>query len=288
MCWFSSCCAKSSKNSVIQNRKPEPSRLVIPPPPHKNPPLMQVNVENKVAVAQNEPLKNSPSYKLLTNVDKSNIRFSEERPEISKRKQFPYYCPLCFRYFNSMLTCFRCKNYICRFCADDIGDKNSEAVRCPFCDCSPFVLLDVNEKDPIKKYSDTSYLTAVSAFRFTKKPGIAIRNQSAAQKENGGAGENSENGAEEAGTPNFKGAQAKMHSKQRRQRRLGSYLEEIKENGNLPDWSPIYDASRMEASQRRPLRDYNMKTAPEIDKDSSQTWNMYEDIDDSEVSIASI
>lgn len=282
MCWFSSCCPKSSKNSVIQKRKPEPSRLIIPPPPHKNPPLVLANAESKIAVAQNEPPNISSSYKLLTNVDKDKIRFSEERPEIPKRKQFPYYCPLCFRYFNSMLICFRCKNYICRFCADDIGDRSLEAVRCPFCDCSPFVLLDVNEKDPIKKYSDTSYLTAVSVFRATKKPGVAVRNQSAAQKENCGSD------VEEAGTPNFKGAQANMRNEQRGQRRLGSYLEEIKENGNLSDWSPIYDASRMEASQRRPLRDYNMKTAPEINKDSSQTWNMYEDIEDPEVSIASI
>eukprot|EP00826_Nyctotherus_ovalis_P013284 TRINITY_DN13569_c0_g1_i3.p1 TRINITY_DN13569_c0_g1~~TRINITY_DN13569_c0_g1_i3.p1 ORF type:complete len:198 (+),score=36.12 TRINITY_DN13569_c0_g1_i3:66-659(+) len=82
----------------------------------------------------------------------------------------PYSCPLCFRYFNHMLQCSKCKNYACRFCADDIGNRCLEVLvvaHCPFCDASPFVVADVDKNEPVKKYTDTPYSSCISGFRFS-------------------------------------------------------------------------------------------------------------------------
>lgn len=44
-----------------------------------------------------------------------------ERPEDrEERKLYPYLCPICFRYFNEMLDCSTCENYICMYCARDL------------------------------------------------------------------------------------------------------------------------------------------------------------------------
>ncbi len=47
-----------------------------------------------------------------------------------------------------MLACISCKNYVCRFCADDIGGRGDSA-RCPFCDKSPFIVADVAKNEPV-------------------------------------------------------------------------------------------------------------------------------------------
>lgn len=277
-------CSKPAKNPLVQQKKSEPpARLTIPPPPsiYLRP---QPKIEEVPKLIKKEPIKDVPAYRLITNVDKSNVKFSEERPDIPKRKLFPYYCPLCFRYFNSMLICFRCKNYICRFCADEIGERSVEAVRCAFCDCAPFVLLDVNEKDPIKKYSDTSYLTGITGFKCTKKPGITIKQQNAAQKEN----------VEQQETPKFKAMQSNSNNTGiDKQRRIGRYLEEIKENNNLADWSPAYDLSKgklevKDKETNNSLDEGSIRSAVDIAKGTFQSLNLYEDIENSEVSIASV
>jgi len=110
------------------------------------------------------------TYEVNSIIPKEAIQFKETLPEPSDRKIIRYSCPLCFRYFNHMLQCSKCKNYVCRFCADDIGNRCLEALaiaRCPFCDASPFVVVDVDKNEPIKKYTDTPYSSCVSGFRFS-------------------------------------------------------------------------------------------------------------------------
>jgi len=267
------CCPKSSKNSFVIQKRSEPlTRLIILPPPNMQ---VQLQPKKEVVVVKKKSPKNISAYRLLSNVDKNNIKFCEERPEVAKRSLFPYYCPLCFRYFNSMLICFRCKNYICRFCADEIGEKDAELIRCAFCDCTPFILLDVNEKDSIKKYGDTSYLTG---FKLNKKPVVTIKSMS--NKEN-------ERGQE---TPRFKG-RSDNENKRRERRMLGSYLEEIKENGNLKDWSPKFDESKSKVGVKlnnRPLYEYGIRTVSDMGKGTFKDWDGHEDVEDQEVSIVSV
>ena len=40
--------------------------------------------------------------------------------ESEARAKYKYYCPICLRYFNVMLTSDCCNNYICHLCIDDL------------------------------------------------------------------------------------------------------------------------------------------------------------------------
>ena len=118
------------------------------------------------------------TYEVHSIFPKESLQFRENMPEILERKLFRYSCPLCYRYFNHMIQCSKCKNYVCRLCADDIGNRALEILimaRCPFCDVSPFILNDVDENEPVKKYTDTPYSSAMSGFRFSGKPFIQPR-----------------------------------------------------------------------------------------------------------------
>lgn len=112
----------------------------------------------------------SLTYEVRSKIPIEAIQFKETLPELAERKNYRYSCPLCFRYFNHMLQCFKCKNYACRFCADDIGNRCLEVLavaHCPFCDASPFIVIDVDKNEPIKKYTDTPYSSCLSGFRFS-------------------------------------------------------------------------------------------------------------------------
>jgi len=71
-----------------------------------------------------------------------------------------------------MLECIECKNYVCRFCVEDIIGKPYENIRCPFCDKQPFILSDVCESEQVKRYTDTPYSSAASGFKFAPKNNI--------------------------------------------------------------------------------------------------------------------
>ena len=44
-----------------------------------------------------------------------------ERPsDLEERKLYKYLCPICFRYFNEILECINCGNYVCMHCARDL------------------------------------------------------------------------------------------------------------------------------------------------------------------------
>ena len=104
------------------------------------------------------------NIELITTVDKSTIEIREFYPEDrEERFKFRFYCPICLRYFNSMLISQCCYNYLCQYCTDDMTsrekkDKDYKA-SCPFsCNISPdlkFKLIDVTDKDKLKKYSDS-------------------------------------------------------------------------------------------------------------------------------------
>ena len=119
---------------------------------------------------QKNIFKTELTYEVHSKYPKDSILYKPTPPEIPERKIYRYNCPLCFQFYNHMLQCKRCFNYVCHFCGDDISDRaqiNCTKTTCPFCEISPFILEDVNENDPVKKYTDTPYSSVVSKLKFT-------------------------------------------------------------------------------------------------------------------------
>ena len=115
------------------------------------------------------------TYEIHSKIPKESVKYKPTIPEVEERGLYKYECPLCFRYFANMLQCSKCLNYTCRLCGDDIGVRSQEVLsiaRCPFCDISPFVLEDVDENKPVKKYTDTPYSSCASRFRFTRRQNL--------------------------------------------------------------------------------------------------------------------
>lgn len=79
-----------------------------------------------------------------------------------------------------MMECFECKNYICIFCAEEIGQRSS--VRCPFCSKEPFKVVDVVDNKPVKLYTDTPYGSMSSNFEAKSK--LALKSKNLKGKEN--------------------------------------------------------------------------------------------------------
>ncbi len=77
------------------------------------------------------------------------------------RKVFKYYCPICLRYFNTILVSNCCDNYICRFCIGDMAKKakneSNFTISCSHCNTLEYKLLDVDPKAPLRVYTDTPF-----------------------------------------------------------------------------------------------------------------------------------
>jgi len=82
----------------------------------------------------------------IKSTKQKEMKFVDERPNNrEERKLYRYLCPICFRYFNYMLDCNICENYVCISCAKDLikqglkkapktGEQEPEIeVRCPHC-----------------------------------------------------------------------------------------------------------------------------------------------------------
>ena len=100
--------------------------------------------------------------RIKTKVAKKNVKFIVDYPnEVEQQKVFKYCCPICLRYFNTILVSTCCKNYICRFCIGEMARKakNNKAfvIKCSHCFVSEFKLEDVKPGDPVKIYTDTPF-----------------------------------------------------------------------------------------------------------------------------------
>lgn len=88
------------------------------------------------------------------------------------RYLFKYYCPICLRYFDSMLMSQCCYNYLCHYCSDEIleREKNIETyiASCPYKCEGKFILHDVNPNAQVKRYSDSQYMSFYSNFQGAK------------------------------------------------------------------------------------------------------------------------
>ena len=86
---------------------------------------------------------NNTNFRLLTKFSKSSIMHRDHYPEQKPVESniFRYYCPICLRFFNSILVTSCCNNYICRFCIGHLAKKaklsqfneNSSEVKCSHC-----------------------------------------------------------------------------------------------------------------------------------------------------------
>jgi len=63
--------------------------------------------------------------RIKTNIYKKDVKIRDIYPanDPKERKIFKYYCPICLRYFNTILVSTCCDNYICRFCIGDMARK---------------------------------------------------------------------------------------------------------------------------------------------------------------------
>ena len=99
--------------------------------------------------------------RIKTKVNKKSIKVRDYFPanDPIERKTFKYYCPICLRYFNTLLVSSCCDNYICRFCIGDIAKKAKSnpdfLIMCSHCTQTNYRLTDVDPKAPLKIYTDT-------------------------------------------------------------------------------------------------------------------------------------
>ena len=102
----------------------------------------------------------------------SSLQSVNERPKTQEERQiYKYLCPICFKYYNEMLECVYCENYICMFCARDLirtelkrtrslvplPPDNQLYITCPQCMKSSVtqIFRDVQKTKPLKYYTDS-------------------------------------------------------------------------------------------------------------------------------------
>jgi len=85
--------------------------------------------------------------RVKTKISKKDIQFVEMLSE-NTHEQFKYACPICLRYFNTILVGSCCKNYICRLCIGEMAKAAKKdpkyIIRCAYCAEDDFKLYDVD------------------------------------------------------------------------------------------------------------------------------------------------
>ena len=134
-------------NNQFENLPPRPRRRV-----QKEPSPEKVKFEQRV--------------KVKTYI-KSDLLVKDFPPEEKElRRIYKYSCPLCFRYFNKMLDCDACKNYVCFECVEGLIEKingNPNRDRCPHCNHEKATFSEVDPEAAVKRYTDTPYGTFQSS-----------------------------------------------------------------------------------------------------------------------------
>ena len=101
--------------------------------------------------------------RINTNVAKNSVMVRDHYPadDPVERKIFKYYCPICLRYFNTILVSSCCDNYICRFCIGDMARKakndSNYQILCSHCVANSYKLTDVDPEAPLRIYTDTPF-----------------------------------------------------------------------------------------------------------------------------------
>lgn len=112
--------------------------------------------------------------RISTNFSKKEIEYVDEFPadDAAKRLKYKYNCPICLRFFNTILVSTCCQNYLCRLCIGEFAKKAKKdptyLIKCPQCQKDDFRLNDVNLHATVKHYTDTPC-------KFNKKQNSAMK-----------------------------------------------------------------------------------------------------------------
>ena len=96
--------------------------------------------------------------RIKTNISKREVKYVETY-DPDQSADFKYCCPVCLRYFNTILVSSCCKNYICRLCIGEMAKRAKKdhkfVIRCTHCMTEDYRLYDVQPTDQVKHYTDT-------------------------------------------------------------------------------------------------------------------------------------
>lgn len=100
-----------------------------------------------------------PKVFVETKFKLEDVRLSEFTPANTQKANYSYNCPICLRYFSTILMLNCCKNYICHFCIEELKSTIKFEIACPHCKSIPVKASDVDLGSTVKKYSDSPYGT---------------------------------------------------------------------------------------------------------------------------------
>ena len=124
-------------------------------------PLQSIQIPQAPEQQQPEPM-----VQVESNFKIEEVKLSEFTPSSTQKNNFSYNCPICLRYFSTILVLKCCKQYICHFCIEDLGKSVKFEIACPHCKAAPVRAADVDFNSTVKRYSDSPYET----FKQSKNP----------------------------------------------------------------------------------------------------------------------
>jgi hypothetical protein len=151
----------------------------------------QQGIPNEIHIQEPEQQQPEPLVEIETKFHLPDLKISEFTPSSTQKLNFSYNCPICLRYFNTILVLKCCKQYICHFCIEDLSKSVKFEVACPHCKKIPVQASDVDFNSTVKKYSDSPFGT----FKQSKDPEnkwvqLKVVNESVESDESVGALEN--------------------------------------------------------------------------------------------------
>lgn len=139
MSLFRKCC------KCFKSKDPKQSQNINP-----------VHVPAPVSEPQQQP---APLVQIDSKFHIEDVKLCEYTPSNTQKNNYSYNCPICLRYFSTILVLKCCKQYICHYCVDELSKIIKFEVACPHCKATPVVAGDVDFNSTIKRYSDSPYGT---------------------------------------------------------------------------------------------------------------------------------
>lgn len=131
------------------------------PSENKDPIIIEVRSHEAIEEQQQPQPPHQEHKKIIvdTKFKTEDVKFCESTPASTQYGAFSYNCPICLKYFSTILALKCCKQYICHYCLDDLDKDVKFEVACPHCKTQPIVACDVDFNSTIKRYSDSPYGT---------------------------------------------------------------------------------------------------------------------------------
>lgn len=133
-----------------------------PPPANKKNPPPRLELPRHSMPKKDPKTFKSPHIAITTAYEEKDIIRLEMTPRGTIKKSVHFNCPVCFSYYNVILSSQCCKNYLCHLCAKDLlerDEKGGKGIACPSCQHEPLLLADVDLEASVKVYTDTFAIT---------------------------------------------------------------------------------------------------------------------------------